>query len=297
MEPQHNACLSLLRGIFTLNKDAKSTPPPRGFQFARELISVNDFNLTPRITVFGTLLTQLPPTEIYGFFCKQDKNDFHGKESLVVSFLFFFFLLFIIPAICLASCPKLPWDARGCNNLQYPSKKWPIQFPATSPTKAALLARSVSVPNTPAYPAAGEPRRTQDIACLIPPTESFSAQHFQGSLLFYPAAGRDILLGFDAHRCRALLVTPHRCQLQTHLPLKHFPLETRVQGSQGGGLPPPLGVCGWRAGGEGLLYSAKSLKHLIAALASSDLPLQFYPEDLGPRYCQYPGASSQVVQW
>ena len=107
------------------------------------------------------------------------------------------------------------------------------------------------------------------MSLVTSPTESFSAPHFQGSLLFHPPAGRDIPLGFDAHRCGAFLLTPHRCQLQGHLPLKQFTLEARVQGSQRGGLPPPLGVCGCWAGGEGLLFSAKSLKHLITALASS----------------------------
>ena len=116
---------------------------------------------------------------------------------------------------------------------------------------------------------------------MTPPRESFSAPHFQGSLLFHPPAGRDIPLGFDAHRCGAFLVTPHRCQLQGHLPLKHFTLEARVQGSQRGGLPPPLGVCGWQAGGEGLLYSAKSLQHLITALASSGPSSAVLPRGYG----------------
>lgn len=148
------------------------------------------------------LLTQLPPLKSM-VFCKQDKNDFHGKESIVVSFLFFFF------SFCYLLSMLSVWQAvlsflgtpEAATVLSILRRNSQFSFPP----EVALLARFVSVPNTPAHPASGD-HGGQDAACVTPPTESFSAQHFQGSLLFHPPAGGDIPLGLDAHRCGLLLL-------------------------------------------------------------------------------------------
>lgn len=86
-------------------------------------------------------------------FCKQDKNDFHRKESMVVSFPFFFSFCYLLSMLSV-------WQAvlsflgtpEAATVLSILKRNGQFSFPP----EAALLARSVSVPNTPAHPAAGD---------------------------------------------------------------------------------------------------------------------------------------------